>query len=365
MTKPSKRDAAVGQVARWTRLCERIIFPIFGLQALFLLGLPAFYYLRYGSWVESWRGLSYLPNIGALQQIIPVDSSSSLYSVTISPDGKTMATGSVDTIGIWNFQTGKLLQKLDVSDGVQGVKFSLDGQRLVNVTSDNTIRIWNVSDWKLLHSIKIEQQRGFGVTITPDGQTIVGADSEATLQTRSLKSGQLLRTLSEPSVKPEKTANLLDFAISADGQTLVASYDNKRIKIWNLPTGKIQRSLTTTENISFITVSPDSQTISGCAGSDTHRKTIQTWALNTGQPLRTFSSTDGVGLIAFSKDGRKLIGSDRGGFSGKVQVWDFQTGTLLHTFSGMFNINALTTGPDDTIAVGLTYWGRVLVLKAQ
>ncbi|WP_181357717.1 WD40 repeat domain-containing protein [Stenomitos frigidus] len=326
--------------------------------------MPAFYYLRYGSWVEPWKGLSYLPNISALQQIISVDSSS-VDSVTISPNGKTMATGSVKTIGIWDFQTGKLLQKLDVSGGVQGVKFSPDGQRLASVSGDNTIRIWNVSNWKLLHSIETGQKGGFGVTITSDGQTIVGASSNGTIQTWSLISGQLLRTPAELSVKPEEAAKLLDFAISADGQTLVTSYDNKRIKIWNLQTGKVQRSLTTTENISFISISPDSQTIAGCAGSDTYSKTIQTWVLNTGQPLRTFSSPDVVGLIAFSKDGRKLVGSDRGGFSGKVQVWDFQTGTLLHTFSGMFNIHALTTGRDDTIAVGLAYWGKVLVLKAQ
>lgn len=67
-----------------------------------------------------------------------------VYSVAISPDGQTLASGSVDkTIKLWNLKTGDLLRTLTGHEGyVRSVAISPDGQTLASGSRDKTIKLW-------------------------------------------------------------------------------------------------------------------------------------------------------------------------------------------------------------------------------
>jgi WD40 repeat protein len=98
--------------------------------------------------------------IDALQKILVegresnrlVGHNGSVNSVSFSPDGKTLATGSSDkTIKLWNVETGKEIRTLHGHDSyVYSVNFSPDGKTLVSGSYDNTIKLWNGSNgWDL------------------------------------------------------------------------------------------------------------------------------------------------------------------------------------------------------------------------
>ena len=67
-----------------------------------------------------------------------------LNSVVFSPDGKRLATGSLDgNVKLWDVVTGQEVANLKVDQNfVTSVAFSPDGRTLVTGNMDNTVRLW-------------------------------------------------------------------------------------------------------------------------------------------------------------------------------------------------------------------------------
>ena len=64
-------------------------------------------------------------------------------SVAISPDGQTLVSGSTDdTIKVWDLSTGKLVRTLTGQKGGVEIAISPDGQTLVSGSWDHTIKVW-------------------------------------------------------------------------------------------------------------------------------------------------------------------------------------------------------------------------------
>ncbi len=66
--------------------------------------------------------------------------------IAFSPTAKIIASGGEDnTIRIWNYQTGELIQTLEPQSLVNSLAFSPHAKILVSGTDDSKIRIWGVS----------------------------------------------------------------------------------------------------------------------------------------------------------------------------------------------------------------------------
>ncbi|WP_233258642.1 WD40 repeat domain-containing protein [[Phormidium] sp. ETS-05] len=70
----------------------------------------------------------------------------SVHSISFSPDGKTLASGSSDyTVRLWDVATGRELRQLTGHTGyVYSVSFSPDGQTLASGGGDGVVRLWRV-----------------------------------------------------------------------------------------------------------------------------------------------------------------------------------------------------------------------------
>ncbi len=94
------------------------------------------------------------PMTGELLHRINPDPENSLYSttscVTISPDGKTLASGSYGRINLWNTKTGKHIRTITGQDErgtvIRSLEFSPDGKTLASCAG-GTVLLWNLASF--------------------------------------------------------------------------------------------------------------------------------------------------------------------------------------------------------------------------
>jgi len=191
------------------------------------------------------------------------------------------------------------------------------------------------------------------IRISPDGQMIVSGGDDDTVKIWDLETGELQKTLWGHD-GPVQSVD-----ISPDGQTIASGSWDNTIKLWDLATGELQQTLTGhNNNVMSIAISPDGETlasgtsdITGGSGDNT----IKLWDLATGELQQTLSlgtaQSDSVTHLAIHPDGQTLISSD---YSGVIKIWNLTTGELQQTLTGYpDSIRSFEISPDgQTLVVG-------------
>jgi len=128
-------------------------------------------------------------------------------SVSFSPDGKTVASGSQpdgrgvfgvrdSTIKLWNVLTGKEIRILTGhEDGVLSVSFSPDGKTLASGSADQTIKLWNLETGEEIHTLTGHDKVVLSVSFSPDGQTVASGSADQTIKLWNVLTGKEIRTL--------------------------------------------------------------------------------------------------------------------------------------------------------------------------
>ncbi len=135
-------------------------------------------------------------------------------SLAFSPDGLLglfLASASSDkTIRIWDIGSSELVRTLEGhTAGVWSVSFSPSrdtplpnrprGNKTLMVSGgeDRTIRIWDISSGRTVHTFSGHTSRVRSVIFSPDGSSVISGSGDKTLKVWDMATGKLISTLSE------------------------------------------------------------------------------------------------------------------------------------------------------------------------
>jgi WD40 repeat protein len=78
---------------------------------------------------------------------------------------------------------------------VFALAWSKDGKRLVSGSNNGKLQWWDVDHWKLLHSCQGHQQTIYAVQVSPDGRLVASCGDDSTIKIWDLETAELVRTL--------------------------------------------------------------------------------------------------------------------------------------------------------------------------
>ena len=129
------------------------------------------------------------------------------------------------------------------SEEVQSVSFSPDGKQIVSGSEDKTLKIWDAKTGKAVHTMRGHSDIVWSVSFSPDGKQIVSGSEDDTLKLWSwdaeTKTGELLHTMEGRSFG----VNSVSF--SPDGKHIVSGstgYDDSIFKLWDAKTGELRHT---------------------------------------------------------------------------------------------------------------------------
>jgi WD40 repeat protein/class 3 adenylate cyclase len=270
-----------------------------------------------------------------------------VYAVEFSPDGRYLLTGNIGTDGarLWDVQTGQQVRQfIGHNGGPYEVKFSPDGQFVVT-SDDRVARLWDVQTGQQLREFAGHTDLVSPVTFSPDGHYIATASRDDTARIWDVATGQELRRFSSDT-------DIVFVAFSPNGQYLL-TMSGTIAQLWEIQTGQeIRRFAGHTNWVVWGEFSPDGQYL--LTGSND--KTARLWQIATGQELRQFiGHTGGVWTVGFSPDGRFVAtGSD----DRTARLWEVSPETEPRRISTLGSGNILNA---STLPAALSPDGHYLV----
>ncbi len=230
-------------------------------------------------------------------------------------------------------------QALAVLEGhtakVWDAEFSPDGKVIISGSVDDTLRLWNVEQFRLIRTMQGHPFPILNLKYSPNGATVATGSTDGVLRLWDVASGRLSQSLEG------HIGWITGLDISRDGRWLASSAEDSTVRLWRLPQGTlaqiIDEGMTDVRSVVF---SPDSYAIAWGEGDGQIR--LRTVSGVWWQSIKV--SSHSISSLVFSPDGSLLACGDA---DGVIRIWRIKDGDLLQTLRAHTDaVNDLAFSPD-------------------
>ncbi len=291
---------------------------------------------------------------GAIRNQFQQDSGS-LTSLALGPNGRVAVCGAENgDLLVWEIESGRLLYQFDSRNGghreaVQNIAISADVRRLLTNGSDSLI-LWDISTRHDTDEAKTRQLWQFepkdtsvhGVAFSPDGQTILLAQSDGYINVLDVETGESVQQILT------RGGSLSSIAVSDDGRLVILGHYGGTLSLWDVARGEvIQDYVGHVGQVLSVAMSGDGRYIlSGGQDGLVRLRDLQNGALIRLQHLAVGAPNIDVN----PKDGRQVLS----GFEdGTLQLWDAVSGVEQLSMEGHTDMiwGGVEFGPDGQTAL--------------
>ena len=237
-----------------------------------------------------------------------------VWSIVLSPNGKTVASGSDDgKVRLWDVETKKVVAKwTEHTAYVMSLCWSVEGEQVVSGSGDGMIIVWDVeSGGTVLGPIKTGHDCVEAVIYSPDTTKIATAGN-ISVKIWVAETGNLLSTI-------KCYYSVHSLAWTSDEKKLISA---SGFAIWIFDTATWQNIGILEGHTSIVNTLSLFQN-DRLLASGSFDKTARLWNLDTNLPVGSpLQHQAGIGRVAISADGKLLV---TGCYDGNAYVWDIHT----------------------------------------
>jgi WD40 repeat protein len=257
----------------------------------------------------------------------PMRHHAGVRSAQFSPDGQRVLTVSEDNaVRVWDALSGKPISEPMMHKGmVNAAQFSPDGQRVVTASEDKTARLWDAAGGKPIGEPMKHESRVLSAQFSPDGQRVVTAE-----KAEKLWLDKTVRLWDAASGKPVgelvmDKGSVRSAQFSPNGQWVVTASQDKTA-LWDAASGKpVGEAMQHEGMVNSAQFSPDGERV--VTASDD--KTVRLWDAASGQQIGEPMTNEGkVYSAQFSPDGQRVVTVSENIYAkvaadvGAVRLWD-------------------------------------------
>ena len=251
-------------------------------------------------------------------------NSAPVVSVDFSPNGKLIASGSMDgAVRIWDLGSRRELWVRTNNAMVRSVAFFPNGRQMVTGGWDQTATVWEVESGKELFQLKGHTERLFSVAVSSDGHWIATGSWDSTVRLWEAASGRPVSTFGG------HPGRVYPVAFSRDSRRIVSGYGDGVARVWDVERSMerfpLKRQYGPIWSASFS--HNDRRMVTG-----NHGLTATVWDAATGAEQLTLSGhTAHIHASVFSPDDSRILTAS-GDHTAKL--WDSTTGQEVLTLRG-------------------------------
>ena len=282
-----------------------------------------------------------------------------VYTLAFSPDGRTLAAGTIDgLVRLWNVTTGQPRELKGHAAGVESLAFSPDGLSLVSADLDGTVKFWDVESGEERFAVVGHQGAAHSAAFLPQGELFLTCGDDGSIIFWDAGTGEERWRIDWEGQR------LRSLAVTPDG-TLVAVAGNDSVRVWSVATAAVQQQWEAI--VHSLAFNSDGSLL---AAGGQPPSPLHIWSVANGQEVvQRNGHTGDITGVAVTPDGSTVVSSS---LDRSLNVWGAEAGEWMRSLTEHnHNVFGVAVLPDGYRAVScsqdktLSVWNLNLGTRLQ